>query len=337
MGGHLGPRLRETGADVVGCARHPAPGDVRADITDPSSLRAVLGPDRPADAVIHAAALLGGFGRRKDYTRFNVEGTRNVYEAARSAGAKRFIHISSISAMGFSPGLAADEETPCELHGDAYGDSKLASERLVFELSKPDGPAVTVIRPGNIWGPGSVPWVLRPLSLMREGRFKWVAGGAGHLAMVHVEDVVSGIILALKTEPAAGKIYILTDGSEGTTCRDYFTRLAEAAGVALNAPSLARPLALGLAAFVSAGARLLGRTPPFTPSAIRHITRSDCSYSCERARKELGYAPKWDLQTGMKNLAAELGGRSDTPQPVREGKVPVRAGTRRDGGDQQAH
>ncbi len=65
VGRRLAERLREAGADVAGFSRHPAPGDVRADITDASSLRAVLGPDRPADAVIHAAALLGGFGAEK--------------------------------------------------------------------------------------------------------------------------------------------------------------------------------------------------------------------------------------------------------------------------------
>ena len=107
----------------------------------------------------------------------------------------------------------------------------------------------------------------------------------------------------LGAQGVGGEAFILTDGTPGYTCKEYFGRLAEAAGVALRAPAMPRALALGFAKAVSAAARAAGKTPPFTPSAVRYVSRRSCSFRIDKARTRLGYAPTRDLDAGMAERA----------------------------------
>ncbi len=304
MGTRLCARLTTEGATVVGADRssRDADGTVQVDVTDPFSIRKALGPDSPADAVVHTAALVGDQFAPAEYHEFNVRGADRVAKAAREAGARRFIQISSIAGMGFEPGRDVDETLACEPFGDPYGDSKLLGERAALEHHGKQGMEVVAIRPGDMWGPGSQPWVVRPVQMMRSGEFMWVSGGRGQLAMVHIDDIIDGIILALTTPGIGGRAFILTDGTSGYTCKRYFGALAKAAGIDLKAKSMPRMVALGFSTAVATAARAAGRTPPFTPSAVRYVSRQDCSFRIDRARSELGYAPKKDLRTGMKEL-----------------------------------
>ena len=304
MGTRLCARLAAEGATVVAAdlTVKDADGSVQIDVTDPFSVRKALGPDSPADAVVHTAALVGDQFAAADYERVNVRGTDHVAKAAREAGARRFIQISSIAAMGFDPGHGVDETLACEPFGDPYGDSKLRSEQVALEHHGKQGMEVVALRPGDVWGAGSQPWVVRPTQMMRNGQFMWVGGGKGRLAMVHVDDIIDGIVLALTRSDVGGRAFILTDGTAGYSCKEYFGSLAEAAGIQLKARSMPRAVALGFATAVAAGARAAGKTPKFTPSAVRYVSRRACSFRIDRARNDLGYSPGKDLATGMKEL-----------------------------------
>ncbi len=97
------------------------------DLRDPASVMAAVEGCR---AVIHVGAVFRFWGRREEFWATNVEGTRNVLEAARRAGVGRFVHISTIAVVGKPPaeGLIT-EETPCQPQ-DAYQESKLEAGRL---------------------------------------------------------------------------------------------------------------------------------------------------------------------------------------------------------------
>lgn len=305
MGSRLMERLRAEGAHAIGADRsfQDAGDHVQIDVTDPFSVRKALGPDSPADAVVHTAALVGDQFAAADYERVNVTGVEHVAKAAREAGVRRFVQLSSIAGMGFDPGHQVDESLSCERFGDPYGDSKLMGERVALAHHGKQGMEVVAIRPGDVWGPGSQPWVVRPVAMMRSGEFMWVGGGKGRLAMVHIDDILDGLVLALTTPGVGGRSFILTDGTDGCSCREYFGALATAAGIDLKARSMPRALALGFATAVAAAARATGRPPSFTPSAVRYVSRKACSFSIDRARAELGYSPKLDLETGMKELS----------------------------------
>jgi len=123
-------------------------GDIRDD-------RAVAAAVEGCGAIIHAAAVFRFWGRREDFWTTNVDGTRNLLEAAAQAGVSRFVHISTIAVVGKPPadGLIT-EETPCQPQ-DAYQESKLEAERLALTWWRTHGLPVIILRPGAIYGPWS--------------------------------------------------------------------------------------------------------------------------------------------------------------------------------------
>lgn len=168
---------------------------------------------------------------------------------------------------------------------------------------------VVVVRPGDVYGPGSVPWVERPIELMRKRQPVLVGGGQGLIAHCHVENLVDGIELALAHDDAPGGIFVIHDGSGTTTYKEYFTRLAEAAGLPAPAVSFPKPVARAVARAAALVHRLGGPPPPFTTSAVDYLTRTS-TYSIHEAEDTLGYRPRISLTEGMRDLSTVLRGQS---------------------------
>lgn len=249
-----------------------------------------------ADIILHTAAIVKEGGSMDEFRRVNVGGTTAVARAARSTGAKVFVHLSSVMVYGFTYPRNVTETGPRRGENNPYCQTKIESEDAILGMNDPPRFGVIVIRPGDVYGPGSVPWVIRPVSLMRSGRFALVDGGRGIMNHVYVDNLVDGIFLAV-IHDAFGEAFNITDGAE-TTFREYFTRLAKAAAVRrpFPVPSVVlRPLAR-VAAAVD---RIRGREPQFTPDAVAFVTRPH-SYSVEKARKLLGYEPAIGLDEGMR-------------------------------------
>lgn len=159
IGTHLVHRLIEADCAVIGVdkdvSRADTPGVtyVECDITSRSSVRRALAGHR-IDHAIHLAAIVGDWGDRSAFERVNVDGTRNVLEEVTEAGVKSAIHISSIAAMGFDPGVDAGPEIAPVPEGDAYSSTKAKGELAARSLQLKGAPIV-VIRPGDVIGPGS--------------------------------------------------------------------------------------------------------------------------------------------------------------------------------------
>lgn len=305
IGSHLLQRLSGAGCSVVGADKRsgqPMPGVtyVSCDITDRDSVRRAL-DGRSIDHAVHLAAVVGDWGERALYERVNVEGTRNVLEEVVAAGAKGVVHISSIAAMGFDPGWNAGPEVEPVTDNEPYSATKAKGEMVARELQAKGAPIV-VIRPGDVVGPGSEPWVKRPIRMMKARQMVFVDGGRGHVGHVYVDNLVDAILLALGKEEARGRVYVVTDAEQDTTFRMYFTRLAEIAGAPVPKIDLPLKAAMLLAAGVEKAAKILGFTPPFTRTAVKFVTKQ-CSYSNERAEKELGYSPRVSLEEAFRRIA----------------------------------
>jgi nucleoside-diphosphate-sugar epimerase len=318
IAGHLAARLFDDGCEIVGLDRPGAPEGrahrlaregrgklvpVSADIERGDAVRACLAGER-LDYAVHLAAKVGDWGDPAEFDRINVDGTAHVLEAALEAGAKAVVHVSSIAAMGFDPGLGAGPEVPpqitCE---DAYSRTKALGE-VVARRHQATGAPVIVIRPGDVYGPGCEPWVNRPLRMMRSHQMLLVDGGRGHFAHVWVEHLVDAFVRALATEEARGRVYVVTDREQSTTMGSYFTALARACGAPAPRISLPRAAALPLAAGLEHVASLAGFVPPFTRSAVKFVTKHG-SYSIDAAERDLGYAPWMSLDDGIARIASE--------------------------------
>ena len=178
-----------------------------------------------AEAVVHLAArnhVLKETSRDPlaAYRRVNVEGTRNVAQAASHAGARLFVHLSSVKAMGEESDRLLDEESPC-VPKTPYGISKLESEDAVRVASEECGMTAVLLRLPMVYGPGNkgnlprmIRWAARgyPFPLFQPDNVR---------SMIYVENAVAGILAVLKSAPAGTATYILKDKEDCSTKTIY--------------------------------------------------------------------------------------------------------------------
>ena len=308
IGGRVAQRFRDAGHQVLALdlpgrdVAHLAGAGIvlrEADITDPGSVSRALNGRRP-DWVVHCAALMGGWGRPEDYRRVNVEGTRHVANWAAANGVARFIYVSSVSVYGMPPVEGITEQTPFRHIGLPYGDSKIEAEAMLLEHHRAGLPC-TILRPGDVYGPRATEWVIKLVDSMKSGKMILIGGGRGLINTTHVDNLVDAIEAALTEPAAAGRDYIITDGSPATW-RDYLTALAAAAGCA--PPRFSLPIAAAWPAvlLLEAAGKVTGRRPPLSRMGLSLLT-ARCTYNVDRARRELGWGPRIGLAEGMRQIS----------------------------------
>lgn len=177
------------------------------DILDPDSLVAAM---QNRELVFHVAAVSQYWRSSRDTVyRVNVEGTRNVMQAALAAGVQRVVHTSSVAALGYPPrGATADESQvfPPDLSWWPYGHSKHMAELEVGKAVKTGLPAV-IVNPTIVIGPRDVNFISG--SLIRasaKGQLRVVPPGGSNI--IHVDDVVAGHLAAAE-RGRVGERYIL--------------------------------------------------------------------------------------------------------------------------------
>lgn len=297
IGSRLADALRGRGWEVRGVDLAPGPDTTVGDITARGAWESALDG---ADLVVHTAAVVEEAGDRRRFERVNVGGTRNVLEAAADAGVDRAVHLSSIVVFGDDFPDGVDETAPVRMTGAPYTDTKVAAEHQALAVAANRRLPVTVVRPGDVYGPGSRPWTIRPLEMMRARVMPLPDGGRGILSPIHVDDLVDGV-LAAATHPDAGGEIITITGGVGVTVRDFFTRYAEVTGTRfVSVPS--GPLRAGMTA-VAAGLGRMGIDVPLAPESVEYLTHPG-TYSIAKAERLLGWRPSIDLDEGMRRTLA---------------------------------
>lgn len=296
IGAAIAGRLRAEGWEVRGVdvragAEH---GVVAGDISEPGAWQdAAAG----CQLVVHTAAVVSNAVGFEDQWQVNVLGTRRVIDAAVSGGAERFVLLSSVRAFGdggFPDGV--DERWPVRPDGSPYVDTKVAAEQVALAAHAAGEVPVTVIRPGDVYGPGSRPWVILPLEMIRAGQFALPVGGRGIFSQIYVDDLVDGILAAATRPEGVGQIFTLTGGAPVTTA-EYFGHLARMAGKS-TPRGLPTPVLIAAAGANQLVARLRGQATENNPETVRYLAR-DGSYSIAKARERLGFEPKVTLADGM--------------------------------------
>jgi nucleoside-diphosphate-sugar epimerase len=312
IGSALVRGCRLAGMTAAGVDRVAPTGDpelVAGDTLEPARWQHALAG---VDVVVHTAAVVSNAVDLDEQWRVNVLGTRRVLQAAAAAGVRRFVHLSSVRAfsdLGFPDGVTEDH--PVRPDGNPYVDTKIAGEQVVLQAHAAGELETVVIRPADVYGPGSQPWVVKPLDLMASGQFLLPAMGRGVFSPLHVDDLVRGLLLAIEHPAAAGQVITLT-GPRPVSTREYFGALARAAG--RRGPVLVLPtvVGVGLAAVADRVNRARGRRNEVNPGTVRYLSRTG-SYSGEKARRVLGYRPEVDLDQGMAQVADWLRGTRAAP------------------------
>jgi nucleoside-diphosphate-sugar epimerase len=302
IGAAVAERFREAGAAVRGIDRiaDERRGVVAGDVSVAGAWqRAVEG----AELVVHTAALVSFRGDARRFWEVNVLGTRRVLDAAARAGVARVVHLSSVTAFGFDFPDGADERWPVRTNGSPYVDTKVAGEAVVLAAHAAGEVACTVIRPGDVYGPRSRPWTVLPVEMLRAGRMFLPAGGRGIFSPVYVDNLIDGIVLAAASPAAAGHVFTITDDA-GVTTREFFGRYATLLGVP-PPRSIPTGLAAALAAVAGPLDRLRDPASELNPMSARYLARRG-TYSIDKARRVLGYAPRIRLDEGFDRTAGWL-------------------------------
>jgi nucleoside-diphosphate-sugar epimerase len=294
IGRALVQRFAELGSEVVGVdlVADPAAGIVAGSTLQPSAWAQQLAG---ADLVIHTAAIVSNTAPRTQVWRVNVLGTQRVLQAAVAAGVRRFVFLSSITVWGDDFPDGVTESDPPVIQGRPYADSKIAGEAVVLAAHAAGLIDVTVVRPGDVYGPGSRPWVLIPLAVIRAGRAVLPDGGRGIFTPVYFDDLVDGVVLAACLDAGRGHVFTITAG-HGVSNAEYFGRLAAMVGGRVR--TVPRGAGIALVAAVGAAERALGRPSELSTATARMMLRRG-TYSIAKAQRTLGYQPAVDLDTGM--------------------------------------
>jgi nucleoside-diphosphate-sugar epimerase len=257
------------------------------------------------EVAFHAAASVGEWGRREEFERANVAGTRNVIRACVAAGVRRFVHVGTEAAiLAGEPLVDVDETAPLRPDSKAdYCATKAMAEQEVRDANTEHFETV-VVRPRFVWGPGDTTVLPSLVEAVRKGRFRWIGGGRHRTSTTHVDNVVEGLVLgAEKGKP--GGVYFVTDG-EPVVFRDFVTELLATQGVEApdrNAPRLVVRTAAPFLERIWRTFRLKGQ-PPVT-RMTSWVASLDTTIDISRARKELRYEPVKTIPEGMEELRRE--------------------------------
>ena len=262
----------------------------------PAVRRAVEG----VNVVYHIAATYREAGQPDSaYRAINVEGTRNILEAAKAAGVTRVVHCSTGGVHGHIENPPATEDAPFN-PGDVYQETKLSAERLAREYGASTGLDVVVARPIGIYGPGDTRF-LRMFRGLARGRFPMIGSGTAFYHLTFIDDLIEGFRLCGTVAAARGRTYLLA-GPRYTTLEQLVRLVAKELNVA--PPRVHLPVW----PFWTAGLLCeticvpLGIEPPIYRRRVDFYTKSR-AFDTTRARTELGYEPKVDLEDGIKRTA----------------------------------
>ncbi|MDM7831999.1 NAD-dependent epimerase/dehydratase family protein [Cellulomonas edaphi] len=276
--------------------------DERSSVTDERAVaRAVAG----ADAVLHLAAKVDIVGPEAEYRAVNVGGTRTVLDAARGAGVRRVVVVSSPSVAhtgGSLVGAGAGRAEPSRARGP-YARTKAAAELLALDADQP-GFRVVAIRPHVVWGPGDTQLVGRIVDRARSGRLPVLGTGAPLIDTTYVDNAVDALVAALDAPDASyGQAYVVTNG-EPRPVLELVAAICRASGVPV--PSRRVPAALARFAGASldaAWARLpLPGEPPLTRFVAEQLSTAHW-FDQRRTREALGWAPRVTIDDGLARLA----------------------------------
>lgn len=317
LGGHLVDAALRQGHQVRALVRETSelsrlcalPGLELAygDLGDAASLRRAV---EGVDVVQHSAARVVEHGTRAQFWNSNVTGTRLLLDAARDAGAGRFVFISSPSALmrvgdGDRYGIDESAPYPTRFH-NLYSETKAAAERLVLAADQREFTTVA-LRPRGVWGPrdhaGFLP---RVIARMAAGRFPDLLGGRRVLAsLCHCDNAVAATLLA-STAPAeriAGKAYFVAD-KDPADVREFLERVAGLFGVpppTRRIPPLVRDALVEAVELVWKLPLLAARERPLSRYSVALLTRST-TYDIGAAERDLGYVPVTGQETGLRGF-----------------------------------
>lgn len=305
IGSHVAKKILKEGKSLRGLIRKTSNLDfikdldielIYGDISQPDTLdKAVEGVEK----VIHIAGMALDWGFYKDFYRVNYQGTLNVAMSSEKARVKRFIHISSAAVHGFGF-RNIDETYPMAGKLNSYGKTKKMAEEWLFEFARSTEMEITVLKPGNVYGPDDHTFIDKYLEAIYTGKIAYVNRGRALTCPGFIDNLVEGIWLACNVDGAAGEAFFITDGLE-ITWKEFTEKLAEALHV--KKPRFSIPFSVGYAAALIVEGIFRAFRIRKSPAITRYRVCNgglDYHLSIDKARKVLNYQTSVNLDQAVK-------------------------------------
>lgn len=322
--GHLGNNLVralvERGEQVRAGVRNPMNAGpleglgcetVRCELMDKGSLLEAL---KGVETLYQVAAVFRHWARNpeKEIVRPNLQGTRNVIEAAAESGVRRVVYVSSIAALDKnSPHRKGpfDESTwNSHYYGNPYYRSKVESEKLAWRLARELGLDMVSVLPSAIVGPNCFRMTPSVGVLERVVKGKLPVDVNFRFNFVDVRDVAEGMVAAAR-KGRAGERYILA-GDESMDIPRMVELAREFSPGLWTSPKVPRLLLVAAASAMELGGRLTGNEPMILRSQVRLYYGAEQRFVTDKARRELGYAP-CSSEEAVRGCFAYLVGREE--------------------------
>ncbi|HSU45665.1 MAG TPA: NAD-dependent epimerase/dehydratase family protein [Arthrobacter sp.] len=306
LGGKVARLLVRKGHDVTTFQRRASGVDGAADhlgsLTEAADVRDAV---RGAEAVVHLAAKVSFTGRAAEFDEVNVQGTASLLLAAREAGVRDLVFVSSPSVANSGAaiaGLGAEPADPEHAHGH-YSRTKAEAELLALAADAPDF-RVAAVRPHVVWGPGDTQLVERVLARAARRRLPLLDAGAALIDTTYVDNAASAIVAALeRISHIHGRALVVSNG-EPRPVGELIAGICAAGGV--PAPSWSVPGRLARIAGSAVERAWLGLgkqdEPPMTKFLAEQLSTAHW-FDQRETRVLLDWTPAVSIDEGLARLA----------------------------------
>lgn len=313
LGSHLAQELRKHGHEVVALHRRTADTLVleeaecelvEGDIRDDAEALAPLMDG--CSHVVHSAALVYAGGAWPKVRAVNVDGTRNIFTAARHAGVAHGVHVSSVAVYGNVNG-PVDETAPTDSDlppNDLYARSKREAEEVVRGIEEKRGFPVTILRPSAVYGERDRLMAPAIRELLKLPLVPLFGSARNALPVVYAGNVAIATRIALEAGKPAATYNVGLD--HPLTQRQLMEWLAAGLGMTPRFVSIPAPIVRGAGELL---ARLGVRTPGAQHLPINRLTRlalSENPYPSQSIRTDLGWTPDYQHQPALERAGRWL-------------------------------
>lgn len=284
--GRFDAELRERGAEVV-----------IGSVTDMEVVRRAM---QGAEIVFHLAAAFRELNvAESHYYHVNVEGTRNVLQAAVDQSVRKVIYCSTCGVHGNVARPPAGEDAPIQ-PADYYQQTKYLGELEVEAFAK-RGLATVILRPAAIYGPGDPERFLMIYRRVARGNFPMFGNGRTYYHPLYIDNLVDAFLLAAQPGVGDGGAYLIAD-EHFVEIETLVRKVAAALGVSVAIPHLPVWPLVAAGHVCEVICKPFGITPPLFPRRVDWF-RQNRAFSIDRARRDLGYRPGIGLDEGLARTA----------------------------------
>jgi nucleoside-diphosphate-sugar epimerase len=278
--------LRDWGAEVI-----------LGSVTDKEAVRRAL---RGVELVHHVAAAFREMNVPDTYYYdVNVNGTRNVLEAAVAEGVRKVVCCSTCGVHGNIDHPPGGEDAPIQ-PADYYQRTKYEAEPVVRQFFE-RGLKTVILRPAAIYGPGDPERFFLIFKRVAKGTFPMFGSGRTYYHPLYIDNLIDAFVLAMEEGKGEGEAYLIAD-EQYLEIEDLVRRVGKSLNVDVKVPHFPVWPVVAAGHVIEKACRPFGITPPLFPRRVDWY-RQNRAFKIDKAKRELGYAPRVGIDEGLRRTA----------------------------------